>query len=202
MQPHLENQEFNPSSPLRSFANTVKAIVTRPVAFFRDIPARGSFWNPFLFAAGCTIVGLILSESIYLLLGDEENSLISALLSQQLTGEDVALALIGIAIVTPFVLLFILLFVAIQHLFVLMFVGRTEGGFRATWRVSSYAAVPALVPWIPYLGYLVSLFGTFLFIVGVRELHYTSTRRAVLAALIPTIFWLAWIVWGMTQLGW
>lgn len=154
-----------------------------------------------MFAAGCTIVGLILSESIYLLLGDEENSLISALLSQQLTGEDVALALIGIAIVTPFIFLFILLFVAIQHLFVLMFVGRTEGGFRATWRVSSYAAVTALVPWIPYVGYLVSLFGTFLYIVGVRELHYTSTRRAVLAALIPTIFWLAWIVWGTTQLG-
>lgn len=74
----------------------------------------------------------------------------------------------------------------IQHLFVAIFV-RQGSGFEATLRVVAYAYPLSLVSWIPVIGYLVILYGVYVYTMGFRELHSTSTTRALLAALVPTL---------------
>jgi len=91
---------------------------------------------------------------------------------------DVILAPIGGAIG-----LFIL--AAIVHLFVMLFVGEWNSGFEATFRVVSYVSVTNLVNWIPIIGGLVGLYGLYLAVVGIREMHSTTTGRAALVVLLP-----------------
>ena len=91
---------------------------------------------------------------------------------------DVILAPIGGAIG-----LFIL--AAIVHLFVMLFVGEGNSGFEATFRVVSYVSVTNLVNWIPIIGGLVGLYGLYLAVVGIREMHSTTTGRAALVVLLP-----------------
>jgi hypothetical protein len=59
-------------------------------------------------------------------------------------------------------------------------------GFEATFRVVSYSNVAQLVGWVPILGPLVAAVASIaLSIIGVREVHETTTGRAALVVLIP-----------------
>jgi hypothetical protein len=61
-----------------------------------------------------------------------------------------------------------------------------NSGFRATFRVASYATVVNLVGWIPIIGSLVALvYGIYLSTLGIREMHETTTGKAVLIVLLP-----------------
>ena len=42
-----------------------------------------------------------------------------------------------------------------------------------------------LVSWIPIIGWIASLYGIYLAIVGIREVHNTTTGKAALVVLIP-----------------
>jgi hypothetical protein len=82
----------------------------------------------------------------------------------------------------------------IFHLLVMLLVKPSNAGFEATFRVVAYASVTQLVSWlavIPILGVLISLivglYGLFLGVVGIREVHSTTTGTAALVVLIPAI---------------
>jgi hypothetical protein len=79
----------------------------------------------------------------------------------------------------------LLIAAAIQQLLVRLIVGANNSGFAATFRVASYTQVTSLVTWIPILGPLLSLYGLYLAIVGIREAHGTTTGKAALVILIP-----------------
>jgi hypothetical protein len=74
---------------------------------------------------------------------------------------------------------------AIQQLLVRLIVGANNSGFGATFRVASYTQVTSLVNWIPIVGPLVALYGLYLSVVGIREVHATTTGKAALVVLIP-----------------
>ena len=74
---------------------------------------------------------------------------------------------------------------AILHLLVMLIVGSRNSGYEATFRVGAYAAVTSLVSWIPFIGWIASLYGIYLAIVGIREVHNTTTGKAALVVLIP-----------------
>ncbi len=73
----------------------------------------------------------------------------------------------------------------VYHLFVLLFVRPANAGFEATFRVVSYASVVLLVSWIPIVGIVALIYGVILHILGIREVHSTSTGTAALVVLIP-----------------
>jgi hypothetical protein len=68
---------------------------------------------------------------------------------------------------------------------VILFVGSENSGFRSTFRVVSYVSVTSLVTWIPFIGGLLGLYGLYLAVVGIREMHSTTTGRAALVVLVP-----------------
>ena len=79
----------------------------------------------------------------------------------------------------------LLIVAGIAHLLVMIFVGDTNAGFEATFRVACYAAVTNLVNWIPFVGGLLALYGLYLAVVGIREMHRTNTGKAALVVLLP-----------------
>ena len=55
-------------------------------------------------------------------------------------------------------------------------------------------AAISLFSWMPILGYLASIYGIYVTTMGLREMHGTSTTRALLAALFPTLLSLLFLV--------
>ena len=76
----------------------------------------------------------------------------------------------------------------IWYLLVLLLARPNNTGYESTFRVSAYAAVVYLVSWIPIVGWIVGLvYGIYLGVVGIREVHGTTTGRAALVVLIPIL---------------
>jgi hypothetical protein len=167
--------EFDYSDPVQSFMNAVRGVVTAPVGFFRGIRREGDFVNPLIFAIICYEVSAILGGLLSLVgvgMGDAQG------FGSFLIG--IILAPIGAAIV-------LFIGAGILHLLVMLIVGSRNAGYEGTFRVGAYSAVTSLVSWIPIVGLIASLYGIYLAIVGMREVHNTTTGKAALVVLIPAI---------------
>jgi hypothetical protein len=164
--------EFRYTDPVQTFIASVQAVVLRPVEFFRGILRQGDLINPLIFAIICYEVSAILGGLLRLVGIGATNTGVGAFLSSIILAP--ILAAIGLFIGA-----------GILHLLVMLIVGSRNSGFEATFRVGAYAAVTSLVSWIPFIGGILSLYGIYLAIVGIREMHNTTTGKAALVVLIP-----------------
>ncbi len=179
----VSGAEFSYSDPVGSFVNATRNVVFGPVGFFRGIARRGDIVNPLIFAVICAVINGLLTGIL---------GFIVALAGAEGFGAALA-GLFGGIILTPiFTAIGLFIFAAIFHLLVLLFVRPSNAGFEATFRVGAYTSVTQLLSWlaiIPIIGVLVGLvvavFGIILGIVGIREVHSTTTGRAALVVLIP-----------------
>ena len=168
-------EEFNYQDPVQSFINAVRGVVTSPVSFFRGIRRQGDFVNPLLFAIICDEVSAIVGGLLRLVgvsMGGSQGfgSFLVAII----------LAPIGAAIG-------LFIGAGILHLLVMLIIGSRNSGFEGTFRVGAYSSVTSLVSWIPFIGWIASLYGIYLAIMGMREVHNTTTGRAALVVLIPAV---------------
>jgi hypothetical protein len=173
--------EFTYTNPVESFVGTVRDLVTRPVDFFRGIVRRGDFVNPLIFA----LVGAVISAAIGGFLG-----VLYATATVGIGGTGVwgAIgALVASMFFTPIISAIALFICAgILHFLVALVVKPANAGFEATFRVVSYSNVVQLVGWVPILGPLVATVASIvLSVIGVREVHETTTGKAALVVLIP-----------------
>ena len=191
--------DYDFSNPVESFVDTVRRVVLQPVGFFAGLPRSGSLLNPLIFAVICTEISAILG-GILRLAGVGEGFVAGygfQVPENQGFGEfvgTVILAPIG-GVIGVFVV------AGIAHLLVRLVVGATNSGFGATFWVASYTAVTSLVSWIPVIGGLLSLYGIYLSVVGIREMHGTTTGKAVLVVLIPVIVILVLALLGLLVAG-
>ena len=172
-------EEFTYTDPVQSFVGTVKGLVTQPVGFFRGIARQGDYVNPLIFALICTVI----SAAIGGFLG-----ILYATLGIGDTGVGGAIGAFVASMFFMPIIFAVALFVGagILHLLVALIIKPADTGFEATFRVVSYANVTELVSWVPVLGPLVAAVGSVaLAIVGVREVHETTTGKAALVVLIP-----------------
>ncbi len=75
----------------------------------------------------------------------------------------------------------------VAHLLVILVVGSGHSGFGATFRIVAYSLVISLANWIPLIGWIFSLYGLYLATVGIREMHATTTGKALLVVVLPAI---------------
>ena len=177
--------EFDLSNPVNSFFDVVRRVVFQPVRFFSGLPRSGVVLNPLLFALICIVISAILS-AVLVLAGVQENpgfnpnpqNALPSVFTPRSAWASIILAPVGGTIG---------LFVAaaIQQLLVRLIVGANNSGFGATFRVASYTQVTSLINWIPVVGPLLALYGLYLSVVGIREMHGTTTGKAALVVLIP-----------------
>jgi hypothetical protein len=178
-------REFDPSDPLSSFVDVLRRVVLHPVVFFAGIPRREGLRNPIIFVVICIVIGAVLNALVGLTGVQSRFQGSGGLLEPLgLSSQSFAGFVASIVILVLSGIIGVLIVAGLYQLAVRVAVGSENSGFRATFRVLAYAAVVNLVSWIPILGLLVGLYGLYLQIVGLREVHETTTGRAILVLVV------------------
>jgi hypothetical protein len=182
--------DYDLSDPINSFVDVVRRVVLQPTAFFAGLPRQGSFLNPLVFALICTEISVLLVGLLsFVDVPGGMNSLFGA------SGDQGFLEFLGGLVVAPIAAAVgIFLTALVTHLLVVLVVGSGHAGFGATFRIISYSSVTGLVAWIPFIGWIFSLYRLYLATVGIREMHATTTGKALLVVLLPAILILALVV--------
>ena len=182
--------DYNLSDPVNSFVDVVRRVVFEPASFFAGLPRQGNFLNPLVFALICIEISVIL---VGLLTFIDVPGGITWLFGAR--GNQGFLAFLGGLVIAPLAgALGIFLTALVTHLLVVLVVGSGHSGFGATFRIVAYSSVTSLGGWIPLIGRLASLYRLYLATVGIREMHATTTGRALLVVLLPAILILALVV--------
>ncbi len=182
--------DYNLSDPVNSFVDVVRRVVFEPASFFAGLPRQGNFLNPLVFALICIEISVIL---VGLLTFIDVPGGITWLFGAR--GNQGFLAFLGGLVIAPLAgALGIFLTALVTHLLVVLVVGSGHSGFGATFRIVAYSSVTSLVGWIPFIGWLASLYRLYLATVGIREMHATTTGRALLVVLLPAILILVLVV--------
>lgn len=174
--------DFNLSDPVNSFVNTARNVLLNPVGFFRNVPRRGNFLPPLVFAIIASLISGVISGIITffvaLITGNGFGSALGNLFG------NIILNPIGTAVG-------LFIWGGVYFLLVLLFV-RPNSGYEATFRVVAYASVLNIFGWllvIPILniivGIAITVYGIVLSVIGIREMHSTTTGRAAAVVLIP-----------------
>ena len=183
--------DYDLSNPVNSFADVVRGVVLGPTRFFAQLPRRGNLAGPLVFALICieisAILGVLLGELFLLFRVGISNPGFNPnpqnLWFPSIFLPDTPVISVIIAPIVGTIGVFVA--AGIQQLLVRLVVGERNSGFGATFRVASYTQVTGLVNWIPTIGPLLALYGIYLSVVGIREMHGTTTAKAALVVLIP-----------------
>jgi hypothetical protein len=182
--------DYDLSDPLNSFVDVVRRVVFQPSAFFAGLPRQGSLLSPLLFALVCTEISVLLVGLLTFL---DVPGGITWLFGAR--GNQGFLAFLGGLVIAPIAgTVGLFLTALVTHLLVILVVGSGHSGFGATFRIVSYSSVTSLVSWIPFVGWLFSLYRLYLATVGIREMHATTTGKALLIVVLPAILILALVV--------
>src|SRR5438034_2517414 len=171
---------------LNALIETLKMVLSRPVAAFKAMKREGGLGEPLLYAIiGGTFGGVFALTYNFALrsftpFGDRHNAL------AHLFG---GLSWIFLLVLTPlFVVIGVFVASAILHV-CLMIVGGAKQSFETTFRVVCFAegsVSPLLV--IPFCGGLiVGIWKVILYCIGLARAHETDTGRAVIAVLLPLV---------------
>lgn len=174
-------------------------MLAEPARFFAGLggPRPDRVKEPIIFAIICALLSTPFAFFLqrYDPLAPRQPDMVSGFTSmfRDNPAAAIALAVLLVVLLPLFAVLGVYIGAAIQHLFVLLFV-RERRGYWGTFPVVAYGSALSLFSWIPVVGYLISLYGIYVTTVGLREMHGTTTPRALLAALVPSLFGLAGVI--------
>ena len=186
----ISGGDYNLSDPINSFVDVVRRVVFQPAAFFAGLPRQGNLLNPLVFALICIEISVLL---VGLLTFIDVPGGITWLFGAR--GDQGPLAFLGGLVLAPIAgAVGVFLTALVTHLLVMLVVGSGHSGFGATFRIVAYSSVTSLAGWIPFIGWIFSLYRPYLATVGIREMHGTTTGRALLVVLLPAILILVLVV--------
>jgi hypothetical protein len=186
----ISGGDYNLSDPINSFVDVVRRVVFQPAAFFAGLPRQGNLLNPLVFALICIEISVIL---VGLLTFIDVPGGITWLFGAR--GNQGLLAFLGGLVLAPIAgAVGVFLTALVTHLLVMLVVGSGHSGFGSTFRIVAYSSVTSLAGWIPFIGWIFSLYRLYLATVGIREMHATTTGRALLVVLLPAILILVLVV--------
>jgi hypothetical protein len=165
--------EFNSKDFLNSFIGVMKTVLVRPNDFYQHMPVTGGYSPPFVFLLVC--------------LG------VSGILAAIIAGVDVFLFLKLVL----FGAIFSFIGAGILHLIAQQFF-EGKGTYEGVYRTVAYAGVVNLLTWIPVVGFLAGLYGLYLQIVGLENVHKITAGQAVVTVLIAFAIY---IIFGLVVGG-
>jgi hypothetical protein len=188
-----DSVEFDFRDPVNSFAETVRTIALDPIGFFRGLSRSGDYVNPLVFSLICFEVFAIVGGLV---------GFIGALISPERGFLGAVVSFVLLVLLMPLIAAIVVFAsAAVYHLVVYLLVKPSNSGFEATFRVLAYVSIVViplaavtLVAWIPVAGFILNTiasiaataYALYLAVIGVREVHETTTGRAVLVMVIPT----------------
>jgi hypothetical protein len=182
--------DYDLSDPVGGFVDVVRRVVLRPATFFAGLPRQGSFLGPLVFALICVEISVLLVGLLTFL---DVPGGVTWLFGAR--GNQGFLAFLGGLVIAPIVgAVGIFLTALVTHVLVILVVGSGHSGFGATFRIVAYSSVTSLAGWIPFVGWIFSLYRLYLATVGIREMHSTTTGKALLVVVLPAILILVLVV--------
>ncbi|EKD42709.1 MAG: hypothetical protein ACD_73C00046G0002 [uncultured bacterium] len=193
LEPELIWERDWKQNPIQSYIFTIQNILLNPVRFFQQLRNTEliSVWPLILFVLISQSIGLISS-----LLLNTGLSLLQptfmALFDGKLPAEQVMQGLFtpivmgSFLVIAPFMIIAgLFLSAGLCHLMILLF-NASSKGYWVTFRATAYAMGVNVLMIIPILGGIVAgVWQIIVLILGVRELHDTTTGKATLAVLTP-----------------
>jgi hypothetical protein len=175
--------DYDLSDPVNSFVEVVRRVALQPTTFFAGLPRQGRLLGPLVFALICVEISAVL---VGLLTFIDVPGGVTWLLGAR--GDQGFLAFVGGLVLAPIAgTVGVFLTALVTHLMVVLLVGSGHSGFGATFRVVSYSSVTSLLGWIPFIGWIFSLYRLYLATVGIRKMHGTTTGRALVVVLLPAV---------------
>lgn len=186
---------FEMRRPARSFLRTTRDVLLTPARFFGDVRGEASYAGPVVYAVVCQVAAVLLAglyDFARTTAGDGAGE-ISVLGIDGAAGALLwGLWLLGLA--PLYALVTLAVGAGVYQLLVVLLVGRRNGGYGSTLRVTGYLSAISLVIWMPVVGLLAGLWGVWVNAAGLKELHSTTTTRAVLVAAVPYVLALVWSI--------
>ena len=181
-------REFDPADFLQSFWRTTLDVLTRPVDFFRELPRQAGYGRPIVYYATALVIYAVLTFILALLLPAVS---VDRLLGGGQSAQEptVAMEILTMVLTVAFGLMGLFIGAGFIHVGVLIF-GRVQSpSYETTTRLTAYVAgATYTISWVPFIGWLASLYAIYLYIVAVREQYGISTGRAAAAVLVPGLF--------------
>jgi ribosomal protein L40E len=162
----------------KAYFQTAWKSLLSPQAFFSKLPPDSGYGNPILFAIVSVALSTPLALVILMLLGKAGGAvtLVGVVLG-------FVCAFIGAAIVYPVVLLVV---AGLVHL--MLMIQGVDKEFQRTFRVTAYSSAPHLLESVPVIGALfATVYSIVLMIIGLREMHETTTAKSAIAVLSVSI---------------
>jgi hypothetical protein len=172
------------------YIETWKEVMQRPSDFYRGMPKTGGYADPLTFAAISFIIYALLTALLSALFGREMymggmyNGTYGGMYNG--VGEFGFFAVLMTVIITPIAGI-ISLFIEAAILYVIYKVLGGTGSYEGTVRFISYATAVLVLSWIPLIGWIVGIYGIYLYIVGGTHVHDVSMARSTIAVLLPTL---------------
>lgn len=170
-------KDFDLSKPVGGFPATVKSVLSERRRFFSGIATTGSLKAPLVFAVVCLLASWLL-EGIAGYFAEglpsiADRSLFGLLQDGRFLAGAVVSAIL--LVLSPlFALLTLYIYSGILHLLVMVLMPERMN-FETTLRVYCYASAVALLSWVPIVGGLATLYGLYLLVVGLREVHGSAS---------------------------
>ena len=163
--------------------HTFKGALFSPVKFFREKRQEETIGQSFAFGVLTGSLGAMFGIFWQFILNVQEFSSFLRVLPDAFTLNRLFLAYI---IISPFlVMFFMFLTTAVFHCCLFILGGATRG-FGGTFKACAYSNAASVFNLIPYIGWLIKMiWGLVIMVIGFREIHETTSSRAVFALLIP-----------------
>jgi hypothetical protein len=183
-----ENPEW--SSPW-AFLTTLRRVLFTPRTFFADLPLRGGLGEPLGFALLVGTIGILGSLLWQLILeGDFSESMTAVALSKYVGNfmQDPKV-IVGIFMLTPFLVALGQFFLSICLLGAVRLTGSGKYTFESVFRVAAYAQSPAVLCLIPWGGaFLAAVWNIVLLVIGISKKFGSSALKALFTLFLAAVF--------------
>jgi len=158
------------------YIRTWKEVMKSPSHFYREMPKKGGYFYPIVFATGSIAIMLFCVSFIYPLIFP-------------VIGKNTGLTYMEISLIV--ILLFaVFIFGLLMNAAILYIPYKILGGkgsYEGMVGVVCYATAALVFAWIPLIGLIFGFYQTYLYLVGGKFLHNISMFRSVVALIMSSL---------------
>lgn len=153
----------------KNLLNLLRFSIEHPRQYTQALPLDGNFKAPIIF-----VITIYITSSLLKLLID--------LITQQ-NPSVLFLGISGIVFALPLVIL--TKFIQAGVFYLLSKALKGQGSFKATFRASSYSAIPTILSFLPIISFISTLWEIILTTLALKRAHQFSYNRAIITVVTP-----------------
>lgn len=163
--------------------HTFRSALFSPVELFSEKRQEKAIGQSLAFGLLTGSLGTMFGVFWRFILSSQDFSYVLRVLPDSITVNHI---FIGYIIISPFLVLILMFITAAIFHFCLYILGGATRGFWGTFKACAYSNAASIFNIIPFIGWLIDMiWGIVIMVIGLREIHETTTFKAVFALLIP-----------------